>query len=130
MANAPTPQHKEQPKHDDDAHHQGAQQQAREPDPQKIREERAAEAKKIFDENEKDAGGRLHSRNDLSDWTSLFDRPKWSASGRRRGWKRKSAAFVSARAIRPPSRAKSTEWRQHSDRADGRRLRFGWLRHR
>ena len=55
MANAPTPQHKEQPKHDDDAHHQGAQQQAREPDPQKIREERAAEAKKIFDENEKDA---------------------------------------------------------------------------
>ena len=57
MATAPTPQHKDQPKHDDradDAHQQGQQQQARGPDADKIREERAAEARKIFDDNEKD----------------------------------------------------------------------------
>ena len=54
MANAPTPQHKDQPKHDD-AHQQGAQQQARGPDADKIREDRAREARKIFDDNEKAA---------------------------------------------------------------------------
>ena len=59
MANAPTPQHKpDAPKHDergDDAHQQGAQQQGRGPDADKIREDRAREARKIFDDNEKAA---------------------------------------------------------------------------
>ena len=56
MANAPAPQHKpDAPKHDDDAHQQGAQQQARGPDVDKIREDRAREARKIFDDNEKAA---------------------------------------------------------------------------
>ena len=47
--------HKPDPHRADDAHQRGDQQQAREPDLDKIREDRANEARKIFDENEKDA---------------------------------------------------------------------------
>jgi len=51
MATAPTPHKSDDPHRPDDAHQQGAQQQGRD-DPQHIKEARAAEARKIFDEDE------------------------------------------------------------------------------
>ena len=53
----------------------------REPDPQKIRDERAAEAKKIFDENEKDAEDGFTPVTNLKLTASLFDRARMERVG-------------------------------------------------